>query len=364
MKFPGATAAQSTPPGLRKNNFDLLRFLAAGAVCLIHIFTVSQIPELHWLREVLSPDVAIRVFFVISGFLVFMSFENSHSIRQYASNRVRRIYPAYLVVILMCALGLAVVSTKPLSEYFGLQWLRYLAANLAFQNYLQPTLPGVFESNAINIVNGALWTLKVEAMFYVAVPIIVLLFRRLTVHWMMASLYILSVAYMLLFETLADATARPVYSEIGRQLPGQLKYFLAGAFFFYYMDFFERHRSKFLIAVIPVLLLDLVYPLPALEPFALATVVISLATFRHLGNFGKHGDFSYGIYIVHFPIIQLLLLSQWPHAHPYTFLLTAIVATLCSGFSMWHLVEKRFLARSNHYVSQTALTGERRLAIS
>jgi len=364
MKFPAATAAQSTLPGLRRNNFDLLRFLAAGAVCLIHVFTVSQIQELRWLREVLSPDVAIRVFFVISGFLVFMSFEKSHSIRQYAGNRLRRIYPAYVVVILACALGLAAVSTQPASEYFGSAWLRYLAANLTFQNYLQPALPGVFESNVVDTVNGALWTLKVEAMFYLAVPFIVLLFRKLTVHWVMVSLYILSVAYMLLCEYLADTMARPVYSELSRQLPGQLKYFLAGAFFFYYMDFFVRHKSTFLLAAIPVLLLDLVIPLPALEPFALATVVISLATFRYLGNFGKFGDFSYGIYIVHFPIIQLLLLAKWPNTYPYAFMFTTIGVTICAGIAMWHLVEKRFLARSNHYVSQTATASDNRFAIS
>jgi peptidoglycan/LPS O-acetylase OafA/YrhL len=44
--------------------------------------------------------VAVKSFFVISGFLIFMSFERSESIASYAKKRAQRIYPAYFTVVL------------------------------------------------------------------------------------------------------------------------------------------------------------------------------------------------------------------------------------------------------------------------
>jgi len=90
-------------PRITKNNFDLLRFLFAGAVCLVHAYQLSGYESLAWIVSVLSSAVAVKSFFVVSGFLIFMSFERSSSIASYAKKRIRRIYPAYATVVLMSA---------------------------------------------------------------------------------------------------------------------------------------------------------------------------------------------------------------------------------------------------------------------
>lgn len=343
---------------LAKNNFDLLRLLFAGTVCLVHSYQLSGFEQLGWIANVLSSAVAVKSFFVVSGFLIFMSFERSTSFTSYASKRIRRIYPAYFTVVMLCATTFVFVSSKNIGDYFSFAWFKYILANLTFLNSLQPTLPGVFDSNKLAAVNGALWTLKIEAMFYLTVPLFVFLFRRFSHLPLLVLVYCSSVAYAVLLTAIAKRTGSEIYVELARQLPGQLSYFMAGAFLYYFLPLFERRIRYFVIVAASVLAANMIYPLPLFEPFALATVVIFFGLFLYVGRFGKYGDFSYGFYIMHFPVIQLLLHTGWFRESPWYFLVAVIIITTAGAIAMWHLVEKRFLLRSSHYIDSTTSSGE------
>jgi peptidoglycan/LPS O-acetylase OafA/YrhL len=162
---------------------------------------------------------------------------------------------------------------------------------------------------------------------------------------------VLSVTYAFGFQRIAETTGSAMYAEIGRQFPGQLSYFIAGAFFYYFLSIFEKRVAFFLVGSLIILGIDMIYPLPFFEPIALGTVVVFFSLFAYVGNFGKYGDFSYGIYIVHFPIIQLLCQYGIFREQPWYFLVSAVILTGISSVLMWHLVEKRFLLRSSHYIS-------------
>jgi peptidoglycan/LPS O-acetylase OafA/YrhL len=339
---------------LTKNNFDLLRLLFAGTVLLVHAYELSGFHQLSIFASVLSSAVAVKAFFVVSGFLIFMSFERSETTIDYARKRIRRIYPAYFAVVILCATFLLTVSSRNISDYFSFTWLKYVFTNLVFLNFLQPTLPGVFDLNKISTINGALWTLKIEAMFYLTVPIFVFAFRKFSHFWVLILVYCLSVAYAEFLAATAERTGSGIYVELGRQLPGQLSYFMAGAFLYYFLPLFERRVVYFLAASVLTLSVNLFFPLPVLEPFALAVIVVFFGLFLYAGNFGKYGDFSYGVYILHFPLIQLLLFSGWFRESPWYFLIASISITSVAAIAMWHLIEKRFLVRKGHYISVTA----------
>lgn len=339
---------------LKRNNFDLLRLVFAGAVCLVHTGELSGSAVLTSALGFLSAPIAVKCFFVVSGFLIFMSFERAPDIRVYASKRIRRIYPAYFVVVALSAIGLFAVSTESVGDYFSGQWVKYLLANLSFLNFVEPSLPGVFESNRMSAVNGALWTLKVEVGFYVLVPLFVFMFRRYGRLGVITFVYATSVLYAVAFSYAADLTGNALYAMLGRQVPGQLSYFMAGAFFFYYLDFFERNVWYFVSGSAAVIVASRFVSLQFLEPFALATAVIAAGLFVYLGNFGRFGDFSYGTYILHFPIIQVLLVYGWQVGSPWLFLASVVSLTLVAAAGLWHLVEKRFLSRQSHYIKATA----------
>ena len=341
---------------LKRNNFDLLRLVFALVVCVVHIKELTGFAELARITQYLSSSVAIKSFFVVSGFLVFMSFDRTRTLSAYAGKRLRRIYPAYAVVVIVCAIGLFVVSNRPFGQYFSLAWLEYLVANLSFLNFLQPSLPGVFEEQRWGVVNGALWTLKIEVLFYFSVPVFALLFKQWGRLKVLLITYCGSIAYSLILLNMAGNTDSSLLTILARQLPAQLSYFMAGAFFFYYMSFFERHYKKLVLLSVAVLLaykqFPLVLPLILTEPIALACIVVFFSLFMWLGNFGKYGDFSYGCYIVHFPIIQLMLQLGWLSDRPYYFAITAVCLTLIVSVLVWHLIEKRFLLRSSHYLEK------------
>lgn len=85
----------------KKNNFDLLRLLFSTTVFLVHAYELTKHPQLAFITKFLNSAVAVNAFFVISGFLVTMSYLNSSSAAEYSIKRIRRIYPAYVTVILL-----------------------------------------------------------------------------------------------------------------------------------------------------------------------------------------------------------------------------------------------------------------------
>lgn len=346
--------ATLAPPDqrLRQNNFDLLRFLFAFVVFLVHAHALSGVQELAVFSRYLSSDLAVKSFFVVSGFLIFMSYENSRSMPDYFGKRLRRIYPAYVFVILASVLLGGVFTSYGLSDYLSLPLLKYLAANLLFLNFLQPDLPGLFQHNIWQAVNGALWTLKIEVMFYLLVPLAAVAFTRLGRLPVLVVMYVGSVVYSAAMGALAAQSGSGLYLELQRQLPGQLSFFVAGAAGYYYFQHLNRYVWPLWVAAVAAFLLQGWLPWAVVEPLTLGIVVVSVAClFPFAGNFGRYGDFSYGIYIIHFPILQLLIAYSSFGAAPWSALLAATALVMAAAILLWHFVEKPFLRRSSHYMA-------------
>jgi peptidoglycan/LPS O-acetylase OafA/YrhL len=347
-----STIAISCDSGLRRNNFDLLRFLFAFVVFLVHAYALSGAATLAVLEEFLSSDIAVKSFFVVSGFLIFMSYENSRNIYSYFKKRVRRIYPAYVFIVLACTILGSLVSNYGLGEYFSLHIVKYISANLVFLNFLQPELPGLFEKNRFQAVNGALWTLKIEVMFYLFVPIAVFAFRKFGRLSVLIVLYVCSVIYSMNMLAMANKTGGGIYFELQRQLPGQIAFFISGAAGYYYLQNFRKYATLIMIGAVAAFVFQARLPWIALQPLALAVLVVYFACIVPcLGDFAKYGDLSYGIYIVHFPILQLLIAGGLFKESPWRDLLLAGAMILTTAFLLWHFIEKRFLQKSSHYLT-------------
>lgn len=343
---------------LPPNNFDLIRLLLAIDVFFLHLATISGssvfAPISRWANAFQTKgSFSVPCFFVISGFLIFMSYDRTPSLKSYVAKRIRRIYPAYLVLILICAIFGCLVSTFPLDQYFSTKLLRYLAANLTFLTFLCPSLPGVFASNIAGpVVNGALWTLKVEVAFYVAVPLIVSCFRWLPRHIVLPTLYIASTIYRFYFQQRGD-------EALANQLPGQLAFFIAGAIVYVYLGWFMKHFWYVAVVAGALLYVEGMAQVSVLYPLCLAVITLFLAfSVPVLHRFAPKWDLSYGIYIWHFPILQLVYSRYVFMSNPVWGAFVSAAFTLLVGCLSWTTIERRMLRNRRRRPIITVKKGE------
>lgn len=336
------------------NNFDLLRLILATLVVFEHAYLVGLEPlQTDLLGIPIDAQMAVQGFFVVSGYLIFQSWERASDWRDYMFKRIRRIYPAYFsVVVAMAVVGVFLTSRDIIGYFASTEWVRYLAANLVFLNFLQPTLPGVFADNAVSMVNGPLWTIKIEVMFYLSVPVLALLGRRFRTAWVLAAFYVVSFLWADFFSQLYASEGRTIYLKLAKQLPGQLSFFVGGGILFYYFDFFKRYAHWFALGAVTILLARFnseIMVLRWLYPAALAIIVIYFAEIlRYLGNFGRYGDLSYGLYILHYPVLQILAAATL-FASPGLTYVAGCALSVALAYLSWHVVEKPALLRSSHY---------------
>ena len=337
---------------MKHNNFNFLRFYFALIVVIGHLIEISNINTLQKFAPYFNTYISVTAFFCISGFLISLSYINTPNLKDYFKKRAARLLPAYLFIILTCAIFLSLLSKYSFSEYFTHpMFLKYLAANLSFLNFLQPCLPGVFVHDATSCsVNSALWTLKIEVSFYLFIPVIIYFTRKAKVKYILfIGIYLFSVLYRNIFEYISILSGIEYYNIIARQLPGFMSYFVSCIALCFYYEFFIQKKKILLLFSIISFFIERYFGVEILTPVALSIIVFYFAfSFKRLNNFAKHGDISYGIYIFHFPIMKIASeLGFFEKFNPFIVSAILIVIILIFGFLSWHLIEKQFLKISH-----------------
>lgn len=171
--------------GVRLAGVEGLRALAAGSIVVVHVWGFSSpggaLGGKTWVGDAFSTLAAgVTLFFTLSGFLLYRPFaaaiargEPYPSFRAYLRNRVLRIVPAYWVILLATALLLGSVNVRSAGGALHLGRLTdpggLLAAAFLVQDYYPSTM-------VIGI--GPAWSLAVEIVFYLALPLLVLATAR------------------------------------------------------------------------------------------------------------------------------------------------------------------------------------------
>lgn len=329
-----------------QNNFNLLRLLFALMVVVYHAIALPGLAGWEYAEAWTSvgAEIGVQGFFVLSGYLVWASLERSSSLGVYAEKRARRLLPAYVTVVLVCAIAAIILVPAVRSDIAALG--KYVGWNLAFLNFMAPGLPGVFEANRFTEINGALWTLKIEVMFYLILPLLALVLKIAgSGRWIViAVIYVAAETWRHLLPQQGG-----VMVEVARQLPGQMSFFITGIALYTWREGLNW-RSMLAPVGIVLLAVSLIVPQAApLRAAGLGIVAVWLAVgIPRLFDAARFGDLSYGLYIVHFPIIQCVIAAGL-FVTPWIGFAVAAGASLIAALLLWWLVERPALRRDSAY---------------
>lgn len=335
------------PPLLRdENNLDIVRYYLSFAVLFAHFAELTGTTNFF----PTSSYTAVGGFFMLSGFLVFYSYLRSKSLKQYFQRRARRILPPYMAIVLLCAVVGVFITNMSAGDYFtSSQFWQYLGANLTFANFLQPALPGVFTGQVYEAVNGSLWTMKIEVLLYLSIPISAWLLSRYNKAWTLVVIYVLSYIYKVYMGHLYIESGDMIYRIMQRQVGGQLLFFYSGVALLLYFDYFQRNvKWLFPIALVLAVASKYVDWFDAIEPLCMAIVIIGFAyNCRWFVWMRKYDNIAYDIYLFHFPIIQLVVYWGLPEVNIYLAFAVVVGMTIALSLVSWYLIERPIMRRKN-----------------
>lgn len=325
----------------RLNNFGSLRIFFALLVI------VSHSPEMvdgNRSRELLTfvfgtlsfGDLAVDGFFLISGYLIFRSFENSRNILIYLKKRILRIYPAFIVAYLTTYFVVAPIAGGTLS-------VSNLPEDLAKMLLLRlPFVPDAFQGLHYPSLNGSMWTVFYEFLCYlITIPIGILIASNQKSTYSFVFLTLLAVYLSREFIASVGPTMGRFIDFL--ELARLLFMFCVGSGFYIF-----RHQIRYTNqgALISLICLTLIFFSESLAEIALAVFggyILFWYAFacrpNAISRLSEKIDPSYGIYLFACPI-QNLLIYYHPGISPWTVTLVTIPLSIMFGIASWLLVEE------------------------
>jgi peptidoglycan/LPS O-acetylase OafA/YrhL len=348
-----------------RDNFDAVRLIASLTVLYGHAYPLTGTVGPAMFGNSM-PSLAVKAFFVVSGFLVSESWCRDPSVARYLIRRALRIFPALVMVIVFSVLIAGPILTNlSLREYFGSPWTWKYLSNILFNpSYM---LPGVFDTNVYPVaVNGSLWSLPVECAMYLTLPLMAFTGRGLSLRILLGGI-VLGVISLYVVRVRVDPTPIVLYGTNIKSALDIAPYFLLGAM---WQAMLPRRFLSLQVTVL-ILLMSWLVPahqiaqeiyLYALLPYA----VLSFATARPawFSLAGRFGDFSYGIYVYGFLIEQTVSHYFKTDGRPLLNFGLSLFPTLLLAAVSWHIIERPFIKLKPKGLKITSPAPARELPVS
>jgi peptidoglycan/LPS O-acetylase OafA/YrhL len=285
-------------------------------------------------------ELAVDGFFIISGYLILQSWLHGPEIVGFLRKRILRIYPAFIVAVIVSVLVFGPYATTS-KFYFHL--LDHEALLRSTIRLMPPEVPRPFTKMHYPLLNGAMWTIAYEFRCYVLVALLGLL-GLANRAWVWLGIGAVSLA---LFTVLPTGTQlRLPWSEllIGDPVPAVrfISLFCSGALLFLW-------REKLPVSPIVVVGAGLVLVAgmfsPILAPIVLCSAgayllwVFAFAEIPPLRFFQTAPDISYGTYLYGWPIEELLI-QYHPDWTPWVVFVAATALCYALGWVSWTFIEK------------------------
>jgi peptidoglycan/LPS O-acetylase OafA/YrhL len=337
----------------RKNNFDFLRLIFSIFVIITHSYVNSGAKQNDFL-EIISngnltlSSLGLKGFFIISGYLIFQSFERSTSVVNYFWKRILRVFPALLFVLVLTLLLAPFVYQQNGTPYLLNRDLwTYIPRNITLVN-LQYTIEGVFEHNPVkSIINGSLWTIVYEFAMYMMLSFLFLIKKdKLKIE----KVLLISFFFIFFINTFFHDMIKGFHFIFnGDNFADFSLFFIAGSILASFK--IENIRAHTFLLAICILILfvtlnDNLFNYVKYFTLPVVVILIGIKSTPILNTIAdKIGDLSYGIYLFGSPVMQTLM-----YYHKLDSIELAIYTTLISSVLAcvsWNLIEKNALKLKN-----------------
>lgn len=340
----------------RENYFDLIRLIAAVLVIFSHAYPLSgsgkEDPLYQFTNgQITLGNLAVCIFFIISGLLITNSYLYSDNIITFLKARLLRIFPGLIGVIFVSTflLGPMVTSLSFVDYIRNEGVVQYLKAVFLFP--MQWSLPGVFEENAYKgVVNGSLWTIPFEFLCYLLIGLFGV-FRLLRKRLIILLITIMTFYCYVFFDQINPAGSGHFLGLEIKTIIELLMFFLIGCIACLFKDKITFNKKVVMMGLITIFV-SMVYggfkPLFAVFGSYIILYLAFLPQSR-LSKITSFGDFSYGIYLYAFPIQQLVTFWYGGQTSVLANFSISMPITLVFAVISWNIVEKNSLKLKNKF---------------
>ena len=328
------------------NNFDAIRLVAALQVAIVHGYHHFELVGGDWIIHILSFFPGVPIFFVVSGFLISASLEKGSSLSSYFQNRFLRIFPALWVCFIFSLLSVMALFSIEASLFEFLKWVISQISIGQFYN------PDFMRDYGVGVLNGSLWTIPVEIQFYLLLPLIYTVFKKVKWNSIFVTICIIILAGISYkfnsFKVGNEALAVKIF---GVTVIPYLYIFLLGVILQRNLSFIERCLAgraylwvaAYLAGVGVSSYIDLSSTGNNINPFqaallSLAVVSIAYSNTSRFSYILRGNDISYGVYIYHMIFVNFIIQADCLSAE--LTLPVMMLLTVFSALISWKVVEK------------------------
>lgn len=343
----------------RANSIGFVRWLMAFVVIFSHAgplagFYGGKDLGTQWSSEQSFGGVAVAGFFFLSGFLITKSRLGKSSTLRYFWRRAMRIMPAFWLTLLVTAFVLAPIAwireTGSIEGFFTAREdspLTYFVNNI-FLVMNQPGIAGLGASTPFggSEWNGSAWTLSFEFAAYILVGILGMVgaLRHRIVATVVAGFIILM------------ATLQWLWLDVSRLGPLAADYrvlllMAPFAFGILFALWGERIPLDDRLALVAIVVAAYTYVYGGWLVFGQYLFLYFLMWFAiratFLQRWERFGDFSYGIYIIAWPLMQFAAYFGLQNYGWLAYHAVIVVGCHIYAFLSWHLIEKPAMSLKN-----------------
>lgn len=336
-----------------RNDIQGLRALAVLFVFIFHLSS-SSLP---------GGFIGVDMFFVISGYLISKIVlsklkENKFSLLQFYISRIKRIVPAYFFLLIAIYISFLFIY---LSADLGMFRKAYFWTFLFLSNNYFMNLDDYFGATSSENPFLHTWTLAIEMQFYLLLPILLLLVRKIKIlTWTLVTMIVVLIGYST-YEILIGNKSNMYYSLLSRS-PEFLVGVLLSIMRLEENKIIKEHST--LLTCLGLLGLGAcIFFLHDSSPFPGATsllpclsvgiILISPNNFINVKILSQTalkyvGKISYSIYLWHWPIMAFYRYHNNRYTFTFNESITIIFLTVVASLLSYYVIEKK-MRRLNGY---------------